>query len=113
MARPDRKNPQASSGEKPVGMIGSRSVDRIRGSGHVRRKRRTHDRTRPKTITPKKHLRPGSHPHMTLLDDVNKAITATGGADAIAWECANVLNRSYSPGGGIWLAGVAQGVEFA
>jgi hypothetical protein len=64
-ARPDRKNPQLSSGAKPAGMIGSRSVDRIKGSGQVRRKRRTHDRTPAKIITPKKHLRPGSHPHMT------------------------------------------------
>jgi hypothetical protein len=66
-ARPDRKNPSSSSGAKPAGMIGSRSVDRIKGSGHVRRKRRTHDRTQPKTITLKKTLQRGSHPHMTKL----------------------------------------------
>ena len=28
-------------------------MDRIKGSGHVRRKRRTHDRTPAKIITPK------------------------------------------------------------
>ncbi len=53
-ARPDPEKPQPSSREKHAGMIGSRSVDRIKGSGHVRRKRRTHDRTPPKNITPKK-----------------------------------------------------------
>ena len=31
-ARPDRKNPSSSSGAKPAGMIGSRSVDRIRAA---------------------------------------------------------------------------------
>ena len=31
-ARPDRNNPQASSGARPARMIGSRSVDRIRAA---------------------------------------------------------------------------------
>ena len=35
-------------------------MDRIKGSGHVRRKRRTHDRTPAKIIAPKKRLRPGA-----------------------------------------------------
>jgi len=54
-ARPDWENPQLASGEKPAGMIGTRSVDRIKGSGHVRRKRRTRDRTPAKIITPEKN----------------------------------------------------------
>jgi hypothetical protein len=63
-ARPDRKNPQASSGDRPVRMIGSRSVDRIRAA--VICAANAVHMTAPdrETITPKKALQQGSHPHM-------------------------------------------------
>src|SRR6516165_9241462 len=65
-ARPDWKNPQASSGAMPVGMIGSRSADRIRAA--VRRTANAVHMTAPAEdrLSSKKSLQQGSHPHMTV-----------------------------------------------
>jgi hypothetical protein len=98
-ARPGRQNPLLSPGEKPVGVIGSRSVDRIKGSGHVRRKSRTHDRTPPRSSRLKKRLRPGSHPHMTprgvrILREVKR--TGRRGSSAAMTTTANATRDCFA-----------------
>jgi hypothetical protein len=64
-ARPDRKNPRLSSGERLAGMIGSRSVDRIRAA--VIGAANAVHMTAPaeKRHASRKPLQHGSHPHMT------------------------------------------------
>jgi hypothetical protein len=62
-ARPDRKNPKASSGAKLATMIGSRSADRIRAAA-ICAANAAHMTAPARTITLKKPLQRGSHPHM-------------------------------------------------
>jgi hypothetical protein len=62
-ARPDWKNPLASSGAKPAAMIGSRSADRIRAAA-IGAANAVHMSAPAEKHHAKKPLQLGSHPHM-------------------------------------------------
>ena len=63
-ARPDRKNPKASSGAKPATMIGSRSADRIRAAAIGAANAVYMSAPAEKHHACRKPLQLGSHPHM-------------------------------------------------